>query len=326
VEGAVDPVIEDGRVRSKPGVGVVVGIVVWVVVFALSTGPLSDRVGLLEGLFLLGPLVVVPIGTSLLRPPDVVAGGMTLLDRFTVPAALLVVVSILLDPGLLSVVFSLPWLVVGGIAVWVGVMWVVDAPSLRSKVIVPSAGLAFLGIGAFLLLAWRGQFHPFGGTDMTVALSTVHFTFVGFGAAVVADRTRAAAIRIRSRSVAGGAALATVASMVVLGVGFLTSGTLFDVIGTVALSLSLLVVATVMLMGAMHRDRAPGSTALLVVSGGSLVFALVLAVQFAIGQWNDDYTLSLTRMLELHGTVGGLGFVVGGLLGWTLVDLPEELD
>jgi hypothetical protein len=56
------------------------------------------------------------------------------------------------------------------------------------------------------------------------------------------------------------------------------------------------------------------------------VFALVLALQFAIGQWNDDYTLSVTRMLELHGTVGGLGFVVGGLLGWTLVDLPEELD
>jgi hypothetical protein len=203
---------------------------------------------------------------------------------------------------------------------------VVEASSARAKVIVPAAGLVFLGIGAFMLLAWRGQLHPFGGTDTSVALSAVHFTFVGFGAAVVADRTRAAAVRIRSRSVAGAAAVATVVSMVVLGVGFLTRVTLIDVVGTLALSASLLVVATVMLMGAMHRDRGPGSTALLVVSGGSLVFALVLAVQFAIGQWNDEYTLSVSRMLELHGTIGGLGFVVGGLLGWTLVDLPEELD
>jgi len=325
VEGGA-PLIQDGRVRSTPGVGAVVGIVVWVLVFALSIGPLSDRVGLLEGLWLLGPLVVVPVGTALLRPPDALAGGVALLRRLMLPAALLVVVSILVEPGPLSVVLSLPWLVLGGIALWGGVQWVVEASSARAKVIVPAAGLIFLGIGAFMLLAWRGRFHPFGGTDTSVALAAVHFTFVGFGAAVVADRTRAAAARIRSRSVAGVAAVATVVSMVVLGVGFLTRVTLIDVVGTVALSASLLVVATVMLMGAMHRDRGPGSTALLVVSGGSLVFALVLAVQFALGQWNDEYKLSVTRMLELHGTIGGLGFVVGGLLGWTLVDLPEELD
>ena len=81
--------IQDGRVRSTPGVGAVVGIVVWVVVFALSTGPLSDRVGLLEGLWLLGPLVVVPVGTALLRPPDALGGGVALLRRFVLPAALL---------------------------------------------------------------------------------------------------------------------------------------------------------------------------------------------------------------------------------------------
>jgi YndJ-like protein len=318
--------IPDGDVRTKARSDAVIGISIWVVIFALSTGPLSDRIGLLEGLWLLGPLVVVPLATGLLHAPPGADDVLLLMRRLTLPAALLVVLSILADPGVVSALLVLPWVAVGGIGLWVAVRWVAVVPATRAKVLVPVCGLAFLAIGAATLVAWRAQLQPLGVSDTSVALATVHFTFAGFGTAVVADRTRAAATRKRSRSVGGAAGIATVASMLVLGVGFLTHGPLIDAIGTVALSLSLIVVATVMLIGAMHRDRRPGSTALLVVSGGSLVFALVLAVQFAIGQWNDDYTLTVTRMLELHGTVGGLGFVVGGLLGWTLADLPEELD
>jgi hypothetical protein len=318
--------IQTRRVRTGTGFDAVVGIVVWVIVFALAAGPLSDRIGLLEALWLLGPLVVVPLGSALLRAPAVTADGLVLMRRLTLPAGALVVLSVLAEPGVLSAVLVLPWVVVGGLALWVALQWFASAPSARAKLIVPVAGLVFLALGAATLVAWRAQLRPWGLTDTTVALATVHLTFAGFGASVVADRTRAAAIRKRSRSVAGAAGVATVVSMAVLGVGFLSAGTLIDVIGTMGLSASLLVVAAVMLMGAMHRDRRPGSTALLVVSGGSLVFALVLAVQFALGRWNDDYTLSVARMLELHGTVSGLGFVVGGLLGWTVADLPEELD
>jgi YndJ-like protein len=317
----------DRRSSSGPPLDAIVGTVVWVAVFALATGPLSDRIGLLEGLWLVGPLVVVPLGLALVRPP---AGGpeqtLALARLLALPAGVLVVVSILAEPGAMSAWITAPWVVVTGIALRAGVRWVVLAPSPRAKLIVPVAGLVLLALSAASLVAWRGQLRPMGLSDTRVALAAVHLTFAGFGAAIVADRTRAAATRRRPRSVAGAAGVVTVVAIPVLAAGLISDRGVLDVVGSLLLSGALLVLAVVMLMGAMHRGRTAGSTALLVVSGGSLLFALVLAVQFAFGRWSGDYTLSVTRMLELHGTVSGLGFVVGGLFGWSLVDVPDELE
>ncbi|HEY5905682.1 MAG: YndJ family transporter [Actinomycetota bacterium] len=314
------------RPATGPPVDAIVGTVVWVVVFALATGPLSDRIGLLEGLWLVGPLVVAPLGFSLLRPPPGPAQGLALARLLTLPAGLLVVASILAQPGALSAWLAVPWVVVTAIAMWAGLRWLVLAPSLRAKVIVPVAGLVFLALGAASLVAWRGQLRPMGLSDTRVALATVHLTFAGFGAAIVADRTRAAAIKRRPRSVAGVAGIVTVASIPVLAAGLLSDRGILDVAGSLLLSGALFVIAVVMVMGTMHRGRGAGSTALLVVSGGSVLFALVLAVQFAFGRWTGDYTLSVTRMLELHGTVSGLGFVVGGLFGWSAADVPDDAE
>ncbi|MGZ8583429.1 MAG: YndJ family transporter [Actinomycetota bacterium] len=314
------------RPTAGPPVDAIVGTVVWVVVFALSTGPLSDRIGLLEGLWLIGPLVVAPLGFALLRPPPEPAQGLALARLLTLPAGVLVVLSVLAEPGGASAWLTLPWVVVTSIALWAGLRWLALEPSLRAKVIVPVSGLAFLLVGAAGLVAWRAQLRPMGLSDTRVALAAVHMMFAGFGAAVIADRTRAGATRRRSRSVAGVAGVVTVAAIPVLAAGLVSDSAFLDLVGSLLVSAALLVVAVVMLIGAMHRSRAAGSTALLVVSGASVLFALALAVQFALGQWSNDYTLSITRMLELHGTVSGLGFVVGGLFGWTLADVPDDTD
>jgi hypothetical protein len=309
-----------------PPAEAIVGIAVWVVLFALATGPLDDRIGLLEGLWLVGPLVVVPLGFALLRPPPRVESDLVLARRLTFPSALLVVVSILVEAGRVSALLTVPWVLATWIALWAGIRWVAASPSVRAKVLVPVAGLAFLALGALALVAWRGQLRPLDLSATRVALAAVHLTFAGFGAAVVADRTRAAATRRRSRSVAAVAAVATVVATAVLVAGFATDGALLELVGAALLSTALFVVAVVMLVGALRPHRAAGSTALLVVSAGSVAFGLVLALQFAYGQWADAYTLSVTRMLELHGTVSGLGFVVGGLLGWTLTDIPDDIS
>lgn len=314
------------RSSSGPPIEAIVGTAVWVVVFAAATGPLADRIGLLEGLWLIGPLVVVPLGFAVLRPPAGPARTLLLARRLALPAALLVVVAILAEPGDTSVLLSLPWAAVAVIALWAGIRWVILVPRLRAKVIVPVAGIVYLAMGAAALVAWRGQLRPMDISDTGVALAAVHFTFAGFGAAVVADRTRAAATRRRGRSVAGAAGVVTVVAMPVLVAGLVTDRAILDLAGAMLLAAGVLVVAGVMLTGALRRERAAGSTALLLVSSGSVLFALVLALQFAYGQWSDTYTLSVTRMLELHGTVNGLGFVVGGLLGWTLADIPEETE
>lgn len=312
------------RALAGPPADAIVGIAVWVVVFALATGPLDDRIGLLEGLWLVGPLVVVPLGFALLRPPSELDGDLRLARRLALPSALLVVASILVEAGRLSALLTVPWVLTASIALWVGIRWLVVSPSVRAKVVVPVAGLAYLALGAANLVAWRGRLRPLDLSATSVALAAVHLTFAGFGAAIVADRTRAGTTRRRSRSVAAVAAVATVVGTAVLAAGFATDGALLELIGASLLSAALFVVAVVMLFGSLRGQRPAGSTALLVVSAGSVAFGLVLAMQFAYGRWADVYTLPVTRMLELHGTVSGLGFVVGGLLAWSLADLPED--
>lgn len=313
------------RGRHGPPVDAVVGVAAWVVIFAASTGPLADRIGLLEGLWLLGPLAVTPIGLALLRPPAELGGGLRPARWMALPAAGFVVASILAEPGTLSALLCVPWALVAGASLVVGLRWVARAPSGKAKLIVPVAGLVFLALGALSLIAWRGQFRPLGLSDTTAALTAVHLTFAGFGAAVVADRTRAAATRRRNRSVAAGAGLVTVAATAVLVAGFLTESSLVGLVGSALLAGGLVVMASVMMVYTLRKERAPGSTALLVVSAASVLFALALGVQFAFAQWSDAYTLSATRMLELHGTVASLGFVVGGLIGWTLAELPSDV-
>jgi hypothetical protein len=312
------------RSAAGPPADVVIGIAVWVVVFALSTGPLADRVGVLEGLWLLAPLVVVPMGLGLLRPPRELAGELRIARWLALPTAIVVVVGILADPGAAAAWCTAPWVAMTVLALWVGLRWFVLAPSVRAKTVVPVAGLVFLAGSAAALVAWQGQLRPAGSSDTTMALVAVHAAFAGFGVAVAADRTRAAATRRRNRSIAGAAGLASVVSAAVLMAGFLSEGRAVELLGSVLLAASLLAVALVTLIYALRRERAAGTSALLVVSSGSLLFALALAVQYAFARWNDSYTLSITRMLELHGTVSGLGFVVGALLGWTLAASPDD--
>jgi hypothetical protein len=317
-----------GRRRATgPEADVIAGIAVWVVVFALSTGPLADRVGVLEGLWLLAPLVVVPMGLALLRPPRELVREFGLARRLALPTALLVVGGILAEPGAVAALLAAPWVAVTVLALWVGLRWLAIAPSMRAKIVVPVAGLVFLAASAAALVAWQGQLRPAGSSDITMALVAVHAAFAGFGVAVAADRTRAAATRRRGRSTAGAAGLASVAAAAVLLAGFLSDDRTIGLLGSVLLAASLLVLALVTLVYALRRERAAGASALLVVSSGSLLFALALAVQYAFARWNDSYTLSISRMLELHGTVSGLGFVVGALLGWTLAAVPgnEEI-
>jgi YndJ-like protein len=313
-----------GRRGSGPPGDALAGIAIWVVLFALATGPLADRVGLLEGLWLVGPLVIVPLGLSLMRPPEGAVADLLLVRRANLPAAILVVASVLAEPGASSAWLAAPWVVVGVAATWAAVRWVAASPSWRAKVVVPAAALVALSIASLTLLAWRGQLRPGGQTDLAMALATVHLVFAGFGAAVVADRTRAAAARRRSRSVAGAAGIGLVVSIPVLAAGFVTRSAGIDLIATLVYAVAVTVVAVVMLIGATRRDRAASSTALLVVAGGSVLFALALAFGFAYGRWTGSTTLTLARMLELHGTVSALGFVAGGLLGWSFTDVPDD--
>jgi YndJ-like protein len=66
----------------------------------------------------------------------------------------------------------------------------------------------------------------------------------------------------------------------------------------------------------------------LIVSAVSLLFAMVLAGIYAVGEFAQQYWLLIPQMARLHGMANALGFSLGGLWGWTLAQLraPEELS
>ena len=66
-----------------------------------------------------------------------------------------------------------------------------------------------------------------------------------------------------------------------------------------------------------HDNR--GGALLLGLSSASPLVAMVLAVQWALAQHAAIPALSVDDMARTHGLLNGLGFVIAGLAGWSLV-------
>ena len=73
------------------------------------------------------------------------------------------------------------------------------------------------------------------------------------------------------------------------------------------------------------RVDPPAARALLRISGGSIVVAMVLASIYGIGELYEPLAISIPRMAMLHGVLNAIGFALCGLLGWLLAgDAPSN--
>jgi hypothetical protein len=79
---------------------------------------------------------------------------------------------------------------------------------------------------------------------------------------------------------------------------------------------------------------APHETAVsrtfLIVSSVAVLAPMVLALFWAVSQYQDVPALSIPAMAEIHGTLNAFGFVACGLIGWRLrmssrVDAPVSI-
>jgi len=62
---------------------------------------------------------------------------------------------------------------------------------------------------------------------------------------------------------------------------------------------------------------------LLTLSSVSLLLGMACALAYAVGEFTGIGLISLGQMAHIHGPLNALGFVLTGLLGWTLV--PRNL-
>ena len=264
-------------------------------------------------IFLVAPLVVVPLGYRLLEsaapgyaPPPVTRLGM-------IVAGALLALSFFFPAGL-AALYVIPWLVLSGVtAVTAGVRLLRSPGLLRpgpAHAVV--AALGFLAVGAAFAFADRLGIQPFGFPADVITLTMVHFHFAGFalplaGALAFTRRPH------RWLEVATGAVIVGIPTTALGFFGFAAAnwiGAVLTALGGLGIGLATIAIA---------RSLATRpATALAIVAGTSLLVSMPLAITYATQTLVGAAWLSVGTMAAIHGTLNAFGFALAVVVAWTL--------
>jgi hypothetical protein len=315
---------EAHKLRSWTLASAALGGLVWAI-----AGPAFHRAllagGVIEWLFLLGPLVIVPLGVEVLarfeRPADLPRlNGIT---RAVQPfAALLVVASFCLPVGIPATALAAPWFVITGLVALHGAIAALRSfPRSLPAICFLIARLSLPVGGAWLLLS-RAGLTLMGFAEPIVILTAVHFHLAGFATAAIVGATLShlndardglpAWIRVAAATAVVGPGL--------LAVGFLVSPAMQFVCATL-LATALLVFSPAMVQ-ASRNLRQRWARVLLTVAAGVLWFGMALVGVYATGEYLEEYWLLIPQMARWHGSANALGFVLCGLLAWSFAEPP----
>ena len=293
------------------------GTGVWFLSLALSWARLYPLTTI-EQLFLLAPLIVLPLGLELTgrlafggRPPWLFRAGRALQPWASLP----VVAAFHLPPGEVAAWLASGWMLTTALLGFAGIpfVWrIFRVPQAAGF----EAGLLYLPVGGIWLLITRLGHEPLGLGEPIVLLTAVHFHFSGFAACVYA----ACAGHILQLHRVPGALLFHLANLGVIGGTFLVAiGFLVSMpvkFAAIVLYAASLVTLAVLIARALCKLEDHVGRCLLAVSLASLAFGMLLATVYGLGEALEDLLISIPQMADIHGPVNGIGFAVFGLLGW----------
>jgi YndJ-like protein len=296
------------------------GGVVWTAVAAAVAMRIA-HLTTIELLFLLAPLVVVPLGLEL-RVRVVPEHEFLPLERavwkLQLPAALCVAASFWIPPGRAAVLLVAPWFFVGCLA---GVIAARDFlrggfKSLDSTCTIMS--FLYLLVGCTWLVASRLEMTPMGFQEPIVLLTAVHFHFAGFAAPLLALAVRS---KLKMGNTAARSFYNVITTGVLAGPGLLAAG--FVIGPRTKLAMALTVACSeaglaLYFLAAIRNLRPRLAQTFVAISAASALVAMVLATAWAIGEFPLQPFVHLDEMARYHGTANGLGFILCGLVGWTL--------
>lgn len=286
------------------------GALVWLAL-AAAAGAGGLAWGVVEPLFLLAPLVLVPMATALVdRPPP---GDL----RVTLPVgALAAAAALALRAGPAAGALAIAWLAVTVRLALIGVRRLArrGAPDAAETAI--DLGLLALPVGGAWFVASRLGLSPMGFREPIVLLTAVHFHYAAFTALVW---TGCAARRLPASRARRAAVTGVAAGTPLLAAG-ITLAPWLELLGALVLAGALGWLAVRML--ALLRSPSPPGGLLLGISAVSVLLSMALAVAYAWGQVATPL-VSLGTMARFHGTANALGFSLCGLLGWTRLTSGE---
>jgi hypothetical protein len=269
-------------------------------------------------MFLLGPLVVVPLGLALAAP-----GAHERFRRpwwaaalLQFPAALLLLAAFSLHPGRPAALLSLPWLAVTLLTALFGLARLLRRGPRPLEELAIDAGLIYLAVGGGWLVLARAGIRPLGFDPLIVLLTAVHFHYAGFVLPLLTGMVGRAWPGLLSR----GAAVGVIAGVPLVAVGInlsqLNARDFEPWAATLLAAAGLLVAALHLVLAAGRRPL--GQRLLLAVAGLSLPVGMVLAMVYAWGRYSGLPWIEIPEMLPYHGAVNALGFALPGLVGWNL--------
>jgi hypothetical protein len=268
-------------------------------------------------------LVLVPLVLDLAGEKDEVGIPRRLLDwsrLLHMPAAVLLTVGCLFEPGFVAAGLALPWVALTGFLALAGAVRIAQdgfAPLWR---LCRDAGLVMIAVGGAWTLADRFALHPLGFGTEIVQLTAVHFHYAGLVLPVITACVLREHPGWRIGNLAGWGVLAGV-PLVAIGITStqLGGGTAGEQLSALVLAPSAIIVAVLQLRLAFTGGRTRLVQALWVGAGMSLLFGMTLALLYAArGHALPLPWLDIPWMRALHGTTNALGFAGCGALGWSL--------
>ncbi len=323
--------MDDGKSATRWSLkSAMLGGAAWAVLFAAAA---AGRVtlGTIELLFLLAPLVIVPLGLAVAATLESNA-RLERLHRtlcFAQPfGAALAVASFWFAPGVRAGALAGVWLLVCALVGLYGLARLVRGAWRRADEACFAAGLLYLPIGGAWLLLSRLGHMPMGFQEPIVLLTAVHFHYTGFAAPLLAGAAgRALARRPASallRALFRFVALGVIAGPPLVAAGFVLSPALkFFSALVLAASLCALALITLAIVPAFRHRPAQ---VLLAISAASVVAGMLLALVYAVGEFRGHLLISIPWMAATHGILNGPGFALCGLLGWFLADRRNDPD
>jgi hypothetical protein len=310
----------------------ILGGVTWLAFLAASVDEHST-LGTIEVLFLLAPLVIVPLGLLLTGIPGTGQSGEIAYRTacyLQFPAALAMGLSFGFSPGLPTALLASGWCIVSILVGWSGFIRILQRKFVPLEENCVDSGLLFLPIGGFSIVLSRMGVTPLDYGEPIVILTAVHFHYAGFAAPLLAGlvgRNLAHSYRYNVRALFRFVATGVILGPPLLAAGFVSFSPLLKLISASLLVASLMGLSalSIVVMPKLHSCLA---RVLLCISALSLPIGMLLAGVYAAGEFTGEVIISIAQMAKIHGLINAVGFTLCGLLAWALthLKLQKELE
>lgn len=283
-----------------------IGFLAWMLLlcFWLPFSPFA--ISWVHLIILAAQLWMIPLAWKSMNLPE---KSYEVLPLFSMP----LVLAFLLEQGVLSSLFALPWL---GFTTWLAINQLFTFhKKFNASDYCQLAAFLFLPVGAAWLFADRLGFQPLGFEPVIVTLTAAHFHYAGFFLPLLASQVIKHFDKKTGKIVTLG---------IILGVGLVAIGittTHFNLpsfIEIIAVTTMALAGGTVgilhLILGWKNRKAIFGG--LWMLAGIALVIGMGLALLYG---WRTVFPLSFLSipwMYAVHGTLNSMGFALLGVLGW----------